>query len=287
MIKKPKYINTRGRLLDLSIPKVMGILNITPDSFYSGSRVSTDDEIILAAEKMMQDGVDIFDIGGYSSRPGASDVEPEEEKRRVLHAIYIVRKRFPLAVISVDTFRAEVAFEAVRNWGADIINDISGGGYDEKMFEVVSELNVPYILMHMRGVPKTMQHNPVYNDVMAEILKWIGERVVKLQNAGVKDILIDPGFGFGKTIDQNYEILDRLGDLIIPGLPILIGLSRKSMIWKPLEVSPNEALAGTVVLNTIALLNGADVLRVHDVKEAVQAIRLVEKLKSVRNDKVV
>jgi dihydropteroate synthase len=228
---------------------------------------------------MLNEGADILDVGGYSSRPGASNVPVEEEKRRVVNAIGLLRKRFPSALISVDTFRSDVALEAINGCGADIINDITGGDSDENMFATVADLNVPYILMHMKGTPETMQHNPVYNDVVSDILKWIGERVVKLQSAGVKDIIIDPGFGFGKTIEQNYELLSRLEDLFIPGLPVLVGLSRKSMIWKTLEIQPEEALAGTSVLNTIALLKGADILRVHDVKEAVQTIRLVGKLK--------
>jgi dihydropteroate synthase len=281
---KPRYISIKGKLLDLAIPKVMGVLNITPDSFYPGSRLNTDNEILVAAEVMLIDGADILDIGGYSSRPGASDVPVEEEKRRVLKAIGLIRKRFPLAVISVDTFRSEIAREAITGCGADIINDISGGDSDEKMFSTVIDLNVPYILMHMKGSPKTMHHNPVYNDVVSEILKWIGERVVKLQSAGVKDIIIDPGFGFGKTIHQNYTLLNHLEDFFIPGLPVLVGLSRKSMIWKTLDILPNDALAGTAVLNTIALLKGADIIRVHDVKEAVQTIRLIEMLKMVEKE---
>jgi dihydropteroate synthase len=279
MTLKPRYINIKGKLLDLAVPKVMGIINVTPDSFYSGSRFNTDNEILKVGETMLIEGADILDVGGYSSRPGASNVPVEEEKRRVVNAIGLLRKRFPSAVISVDTFRSDVALEAINGCGADIINDITGGDSDEKMFATVADLHVPYILMHMKGTPETMQLNPVYDDVVSDILKWIGERVVKLQSAGVKDIIIDPGFGFGKTIEQNYELLSRLEDLFIPGFPVLVGLSRKSMIWKTLEIQPEEALAGTSVLNTIALLKGADILRVHDVKEAVQTIRLVGKLK--------
>jgi dihydropteroate synthase len=284
MIDKPSYINIKGKLLDLSVPKVMGILNITPDSFYSGSRFNTDNEIIKSAETMIEEGADILDVGGFSSRPGAYDVPVDEEKRRVFQAIGLLKKRFPSAIISVDTFRSEVARGAIEDYGADIINDISGGDSDKRMFSTVVDLNVPYILMHMRGTPRTMQENPVYDDVVSEIVKWIGERVVKLQSAGVKDIIIDPGFGFGKTIDQNYELLDRLEDLSIPGLPVLVGFSRKSMIWKLLEISPDEALNGTSVLNTIALLKGADILRVHDVKEAKETIRIVQKLRMRGND---
>lgn len=276
---KPKYISAGGKLIDLTIPKVMGIINITPDSFYNGSRVSGDTEVIALAEKMLRDGADILDIGGYSSRPRADDITVEEESRRVLNAISLVRKEFPGAIISVDTFRAEVAQKAVSVHGANIINDISGGETDEKMFEVVARLNVPYIMMHMKGNPRTMQDNPQYEDVVADILMWFGKRIVKLQDKGVKDIIIDPGFGFGKTIKHNFDMLERLGDFAIAGLPLLVGISRKSMIWKSLSITPDEALNGTSVLNTVALLKGADILRVHDVKEAVQAVRLIQMLK--------
>jgi len=276
---KPKYINAGGKLIDLTVPKVMGIINITPDSFYHESRVTGDKEIMEAAVKMTEEGADILDIGGYSSRPSAEDITAEEEGKRVLNAVKLIRKELPGAIISVDTFRAEIAKEAVTVYGAHIINDISGGGTDEKMFEVVAQLNVPYIMMHMKGTPRTMQENPEYDDVVAEILKWSGSRIVKLQNAGVKDIILDPGFGFGKTIKHNFEMLERLGDFAIAGLPVLVGISRKSMIWKSLSVTPSEALNGTSVLHAVALLKGADILRVHDVKEAVQAVRLIEILK--------
>jgi dihydropteroate synthase len=275
---KSRYINVGGKLLDLRVPRVMGILNITPDSFYKGSRYNTDEEIIMAATRMIKDGADILDIGGYSSRPGAADIQGDEESRRVLKAIKIIRREFPDAVISVDTFRAEIAREAVLGCGAQIINDISGGDGDGEMFGTIEKLNVPYILMHMQGNPRTMQLKPVYDDIVADILKWLGERIFKLKSLGVKDIIIDPGFGFGKTIEQNFEILRGLADFSIAGLPLLAGMSRKSMIWKTLELSADEALNGTAVLNTIALVKGADILRVHDVKEAVQAIRLFEKI---------
>jgi dihydropteroate synthase len=281
--EKPRYINTGGKLLDLTIPKVMGILNITPDSFYKGSRYSTDEEILRAAAGMLEDGADILDIGGYSSRPGAEDVSIVEESRRVLKSIKLISKEFPEAIISIDTFRADIAREAVTGCGAQIINDISGGDADSNMFSVIENLNVPYIMMHMKGAPDTMQNNPVYEDVVSDILKWFGERIFRLRSAGVKDIIIDPGFGFGKTIDHNYELLGRLKDFSIAGLPVLIGVSRKSMIRKTLNVDTDEALNGTTVLNTIALLNGADILRVHDVREAVQAVRLVGKVKKPDN----
>jgi dihydropteroate synthase len=276
---KPKYINAGGKLIDLSVPKVMGIINITPDSFYRGSRVTGEKEIISTAVRMTEEGADILDIGGYSSRPSAEDITAEEEGSRVLNAIRLIRKELPGAIVSVDTFRAEIAKTAVNEYGADIINDISGGDADEKMFGLVTQLNIPYIMMHMKGNPRTMQENPEYDDVVADILNWFGSRIVKLQNAGVKDIIIDPGFGFGKTIKHNFEMLRRLGDFAIAGLPLLAGISRKSMIWKSLSITPSEALNGTSVLHAVALLNGADILRVHDVKEAVQAVKLIELLK--------
>jgi dihydropteroate synthase len=279
ILEKPRYINTGGRLLDLSIPRVMGILNITPDSFYKGSRYRTDEDIRNAAIRMMEEGADILDVGGSSSRPGAEYVSPEEEGSRVLSAIKLIRKELPEAIISVDTFRADIAYKAVLDCGADIINDISGGEADRSMFSTIEKLNVPYVLMHMKGDPRSMQKNPVYDDVVADILKWFGERIFRLQSAGVKDIIIDPGFGFGKTAEHNFEMLRRLGDFSVAGLPLLAGISRKSMIWKSLGITAEEALNGTTALNMIALCNGADILRVHDVKEAVQTIRLFEILK--------
>ncbi len=281
--EKPRYINVGGKLLDLEIPKVMGILNVTPDSFYKGSRYNTDSEIIEAAVKMTEEGADILDVGGYSSRPGAAYVPVDEEKSRVLKAINLIRRELPDVVLSIDTFRADLAEEAIIGSGAAMINDISGGDADERMFSVVEKYNVPYIIMHMLGNPQTMQVNPVYDDVVADILKWLGERIYRLQSRGVKDIIIDPGFGFGKTIDHNYELLRRLSEFSVAGLPLLVGLSRKSMICKILDITASEALNGTTVLNTIALANGADILRVHDVKEAVQAVSLFMKLKSEVN----
>jgi dihydropteroate synthase len=278
-LDKPRYINAGGKLMDLEVPKVMGIINITPDSFYRGSRYKNDKEILIASQSMLMDGADILDVGGYSTRPGAPDISVEEECSRVLGAIKIISSEFPEAIISVDTFRASVAKSAVEECGAHIINDISGGEADPEMFDVVRHLNVPYILMHMQGNPQTMQADPVYNDVVADILKWFGERIFRLRSDGVKDIIIDPGFGFGKTTDHNYDILNRLSDFSIAGLPLLVGLSRKSMIWKTLDITADEALSGTTSLNTIALLKGADILRVHDVKEAVQAVKLTVRLR--------
>jgi dihydropteroate synthase len=276
--EKPRYINAGGKLIDLEVPRVMGIINITPDSFYIGSRYTSDSEIIRAATDMIQNGADIIDVGGYSSRPGAADISTEEESSRVLKAIKMISRELPDAVISVDTFRADVAREAVTGCGAHIINDISGGDGDSVMFSVVGELNVPYIMMHMIGDPRNMQVNPVYDDVVADILKWFGDRIFRLQSVGVKDIIIDPGFGFGKTVAHNFDLLGRLGDFSVAGLPLLVGISRKSMIWKTLGITADDALNGTTALNMAALLKGADILRVHDVKEAVQTVRLFKNI---------
>lgn len=275
----PRYINTGSDLLDLAVPKVMGILNVTPDSFYKGSRYNTDEEILKAAGKMIDEGADILDVGGYSSRPGAADLTKEEEGGRVLKAIKLISRELPKAIISIDTFRADIAMKAVAECGARMINDISGGEADADMFSVVEKLNVPYIMMHMKGNPRTMQENPVYDDIVADILKWFSGKIFRLRSAGVKDIIIDPGFGFGKSADHNFELLRRLGDFSVAGLPLMVGLSRKSMIWKTLGITAEEALNGTTALNAVALANGADILRVHDVKEAVQAIQLLKRIK--------
>lgn len=277
---KPRYINTGGKLLDLDIPRVMGILNVTPDSFYKGSRYTKDSDIVSAATRMLEEGADILDVGGYSSRPGAKDVPEAEEGERVYNAIELIIKKIPQAVVSVDTFRSSIARKAVLEYGALMINDISGGEADKEMFNVVEALNVPYILMHMRGNPRTMVKETSYDDVVADILKWMGEKIVTLHSRGVKDIIIDPGFGFAKTVEQNFEILRRLGEFSVAGLPVLVGLSRKTTVWKTLGIAADEALNGTTVLNTIALMNGASILRVHDVKAAVEAVKLVSKMMS-------
>jgi dihydropteroate synthase len=278
--EKPSYINIRGKLLDLSVPKVMGIINVTPDSFYKGSRVTREKEIIETAVRMIGEGADILDVGGYSSRPGATVVSSAEEEERVLNAIRLINRELPEAIISIDTFRSEIALKAVTGCGAHIINDISGGEADKDMFQVVEKLNIPYIMMHMKGTPATMQDNPVYDDVVADILQWFSKKIVMLHSAGVKDIILDPGFGFGKTACHNFELLQHLEDFAIAGLPLLVGVSRKAMIWKTLGISADDALNGTSVLNAVALLKGADILRVHDVKEAVQAVQLIEQLKA-------
>jgi dihydropteroate synthase len=273
-----KTLNVRGRLIDLSSPKVMGILNVTPDSFFDGNRYTELSQAIKQAERMIAEGATFIDVGGYSSRPGAENISEEEETQRVVSVIAALSKTFPEVAISIDTFRSSVAKAAI-NEGAGIINDISGGELDEKMFETVAELNVPYILMHMRGTPQTMTQLNQYENVIKEVSDYFHERIYKLQSLGVKDIIVDPGLGFAKSIDQNFEVLSHLDYFRIHGKPLLIGLSRKSMIWKTLHASGEEALNGTTSLNTVALLKGASILRVHDVKEAVEVVKLVEKLR--------
>lgn len=276
MLKLTPYsINVRGRLFDLSQPQVMGILNVTPDSFYSGSRMQTDAQIAARAEQIVEEGGTMIDLGAYSSRPGAADVSPEEELSRLSRALGIVRGLFPDVVVSVDTFRAEVARRCVEDYGADIINDISGGTVDEDMFPTVASLNVPYILMHMRGTPQTMQQQTDYKDVTAEVLRYFGEKVDRLHAMGVSDIILDPGYGFAKTLEQNYQLLSRQRVFEVLDLPVLVGVSRKSMICKVLGCTPEEALNGTSVLHALALQQGTHILRVHDVKEAVETIKLV------------
>ena len=279
LLEKPRYINTGGKLLDLNIPRVMGILNITPDSFFKGSRYRTDKEILKAATQMLEDGADILDIGGYSSRPGAEDISVKEEGDRVLKAIKLVRKNLPDAIISVDTFRADIASEAIIEFGANMINDISGGDGDNNMFSVVSKLNVPYIIMHMKGDPGNMQDNPTYSDVIAEVIYFFEKQVAVARSTGIQGIIIDPGFGFGKTVEHNYRLLSGLETLQFLEVPVMVGISRKSMICKVLGTGPENALTGTSVLQTIALMKGALLLRTHDVKEAVEAVKLVETLK--------
>ena len=270
-------LNVGGKILDLSAPKVMGILNITPDSFFEGSRTQSEKEILTQAEKMLTEGADILDLGAYSSRPGATDISVEEEKQRLIPAVKLIVKHFPEAVISVDTFRASIAKKAIES-GAHIINDISGGNLDQEMFKTVGKLGVPYILMHMKGTPQTMKDLTDYVDLCSEIKLYFSEKIAQLKQAGVKDIVLDLGFGFAKNIPQNFELLKQLADFRTLGFPILAGLSRKSMIYKTLDIDANKALNGTTVLNTIALLNGASILRVHDVKEAREAILLINKI---------
>lgn len=274
----PYTINVGGKLMDLSEPQVMGILNITPDSFYSESRKNTEEEIAGRVNAILAEGGSIIDVGAYSSRPGADNISAEEEKDRLRGALQILRRTAPEAVVSVDTFRADVARMCVEEYGVQIINDISGGQLDPQMFETVAALGVPYVLMHMKGNPQTMQQEPHYEDLLTEMLQYFGSKVQRLHELGVKDIILDPGFGFAKTMDHNYELMNRLKDLSVLELPILVGVSRKSMIYKLLDGTPEGALNGTSVLNTLALLKGASILRVHDVKAAVEVVQIVKKM---------
>ena len=274
----PYTINVGGKLMDLSEPQVMGILNITPDSFYSESRKNTEEEIAGRVNAILAEGGSIIDVGAYSSRPGADNISAEEEKDRLRGALQIFRRTAPEAVVSVDTFRADVARMCVEEYGVQIINDISGGQLDPQMFETVAALGVPYVLMHMKGNPQTMQQEPHYEDLLTEMLQYFGSKVQRLHELGVKDIILDPGFGFAKTMDHNYELMNRLKDLSVLELPILVGVSRKSMIYKLLDGTPEGALNGTSVLNTLALLKGASILRVHDVKAAVEVVQIVKKM---------
>lgn len=276
---RPFSLNLKGRLTKYDHPAVMGILNVTPDSFYAGSRVTGTVELHRRVERMLAQGADIIDVGGYSSRPGADDVSPEEEMARVRRGVEAIRRVSADIPVSVDTFRADVARHAVLDWGADIVNDISGGAIDSGMFPTVAELKVPYVLMHMRGTPATMQTMTDYEDVTADVVAELSGLMHQLELAGVADIIIDPGFGFAKTLDQNYELMRHLPQMAqLLGKPVLVGISRKSMITKLLSVTADEALPGTVALNTFALLNGASILRVHDVEAAVQAVRIVSRL---------
>lgn len=266
----------RGKVMDLSTPKIMGVLNVTPDSFYDGGLYLDEQHLLKQAEKMIHDGVDFIDIGGYSSRPGAQDIPAEEEWNRVHRAIKSIKKEFPEVILSIDTFRAEVAHQAI-NEGCDMINDISAGQLDKNMLKTVAALQVPYAMMHMRGTPQTMSQLTTYDNLMQDILNYFHVILYQLNQYGIKDVLIDPGFGFSKTVEQNFELLRHLDQLHILGRPLLVGVSRKSMIWKTLNTSPEFSLNGTTVLNTLGLLKGAAVLRVHDVKEAKETITLIGK----------
>ena len=271
-------LNIKGSLLDLSSPKIMGILNVAPDSFYDGGVYSNENEILKQAEKMILDGVDIIDIGGYSSKPGAKKITIKEEEKRVLPIIKLIYKTFKKTIISVDTFRSEIAEKSI-NAGASIINDISGGDFDNNIYKIAERYKAPYIMMHMKGDPSNMQINPTYQNINYEIIKNLSKKIDFAQKKGVCDIIIDPGFGFGKTIEHNYQILNNLKLYKVLHKPILIGVSRKSMIYKLLKTDPSKALNGTTALNTIALINGANILRVHDVKQANEVIKLCGFLK--------
>lgn len=272
-------LNLRGRLLELREPQIMGILNVTPDSFYSDSRTPDEAHITDRVRQMMDEGADMIDIGGYSSRPGADDVTPEEEMDRLRRGLRIVRKLYPEVPVSVDTFRADVARMCIEEEGADIINDISGGMMDRQMFRTVARLGVPYILMHMQGTPDTMQVAPHYDNLRREVMLYFAERIDRLCQMGAKDIVVDPGFGFGKTLEHNYELMNHLEDFAVFNLPLLVGISRKSMIYKLTGGTPQTSLNGTTVLNTISLVKGAHILRVHDVKAAAEAKQIYMAMK--------
>ena len=273
-------LNLKGALLDLTTPVVMGIVNVTPDSFYSESRNVTSGKILCAVEKILNDGGKIIDLGAYSSRPSADHVETDEELRRLSYALDIIRKNFPDIIISVDTFRADVARFVVENYGVAMINDISGGTLDERMFETVADLHVAYVLMHMRGVPATMQQYTEYRNVTAEVLHFLETRLNALRRLGVNDVVVDPGFGFAKTLEQNYMLLKDLACFSELNAPLLVGVSRKSMIYNLLGTDPQHALNGTIAVNMLALTGGASILRVHDVKEAVETVRIFEQYRS-------
>ena len=267
----------KGCLYSLKKPKVMGILNLTPDSFFEGSRVTTEKSVLVEAEKKIREGADFLDLGGYSTRPGATAISIEEEIARVIPAVATIKRHFPDILLSVDTFRSQVAKAAMEE-GGDIVNDISAGNLDPEMLPLIAQLNVPYIAMHMKGTPQTMQSVSDYTDLVPEILAYFSKKVEQFRNFGIKDVIIDPGFGFAKTTAQNFELLKELKSLSRLGLPVLAGVSRKSMIYKTLKISANEALNGTTALNMFALMQGANILRVHDVKEAKETIQLFEQL---------
>ena len=275
-------LNSKGTLVDLTRPSVMAILNITPDSFFAGSRTSGIKDALKKVETFINEGAKFIDIGAYSSRPGAADVSEKEEIERLIPILKAVNYEFPNTIISVDTFRAKVAEEAIFS-GANIINDIAGGDLDAEMFNTVAKLKVPYIMMHMKGTPQNMQQNPVYEDVVAEVFSYFNTKIQKLRNLGIKDVIIDPGFGFAKTITHNYQLLQQMESLNVFELPILVGFSRKSMITKVLDIKTEDAVNGTSILNTIALQKGANILRVHDVEAAMECIKLNEKVNNPSN----
>lgn len=277
MFSEKTLIHCGGKLLDLSTPKVMGILNVTPDSFYPESRLMNEAEVLQLAEQMRQDGAAILDVGGLSTRPGAEEISVDEELHRVIPAIRKILKEFPDAIVSIDTFRSKVAKEAVAA-GATMVNDISAGRLDADFLTTIAKLKIPYVLMHMQGTPQTMQDNPSYESVVNDVFNFLKKRLIQLNRLGIHDIILDPGFGFGKSVEHNYQLLQHLSVLRTLGLPVLAGLSRKSMICKVLHVNPANALNGTTALHAVALLQGAKILRVHDVKEAVETIELMAAL---------
>jgi len=274
-------LNCRGKLLDLSEPKIAGILNVTPDSFYDGGKYNTETSILNRTKQLISEGVDIIDIGAFSSRPGAELISEKEEINRLEFTLKIIRKKFPDIILSVDTYRSEVAKFVVKEYNIEIINDISGGNFDSEMFNTIAKLNVPYVIMHMQGTPQNMQKNPIYDDVVKDLLLYFSQKIELAKKIGINDIIIDPGLGFGKTIEQNYKLLKESEIFQITERPIMVGLSRKSMIYNLNGKTPENALPGTLALNMIALRKGANILRVHDVKETKQIIDIFKKLKSV------
>lgn len=273
------FINCKGTLVDLSVPKIMGILNCTPDSFFDGGNYKNESDFLKQAEKLLTDGADFIDIGAYSSKPNADFVSEDEELARMVPVVELVLKHFPETLISVDTFRAAVAKASVES-GAAMVNDIAAGMLDDKMLETVGKLKVPYIMMHMRGTPQTMVKLTQYDDIVKEMLEYFAERINTARHLGIDDIIIDPGFGFAKTLAQNYEVLNKMELFQMTDLPILAGMSRKSMVYKLLDITPQEALNGTTVLNTLALIKGANIVRVHDVKEAAETVKIFNQLRT-------
>ena len=276
-------LNLRGRLVTIDRPWVMGIINITPDSFYSGSRVNDERTLIARVGQMLADGADVLDVGACSTRPGSESVDARGEMERLEWALKVIGREAPNTIISVDTYRAEVVRRCVEEWGVDIINDISGGTIDEAMFSTVAALRVPYVLMHMRGTPETMSSLTDYDNVAADVLEWMARRIDELRQMGVADVIADPGFGFAKTMEQNYELLARLEAFHALNAPLLVGVSRKRMIYTPLECTADDALNGTTVVNTLALQQGAHILRVHDVKAACEAVKLITLLREAQH----
>ncbi len=279
-LKRKNKINIGSEEIDFTIPIVMGIVNVTPDSFYDGGKMEDEKVLLTSVEKMVNDGVTILDIGGISTKPGALQVSTKTELERLLPAVTAIRKNFPGIPFSIDTFRSWVAVRIIDEVGPVMVNDISGGSLDSSMFETIGKLKVPYILSHIQGTPATMQDNPQYEDIIKEISSYFSEKIKRLTKLGVEDIIIDPGFGFGKNLDHNYELLNRLDSFKVFQLPVLAGLSRKSMVWKALEITPETALNGTSVANTLALMGGADILRVHDVMEAVEVVKIFCEIKA-------
>ncbi len=279
-LKRKNSINVGGELIEFTVPIVMGVVNVTPDSFYDGGKMQDEKVLLTSVEKMIADGASIIDVGAVSTRPGAQMISTKIELGRLLPAVQAVRKNFPEIPISIDTFRSWVAVRVIDEIGSVIVNDVSGGTLDSKMFETMGKLGIPYILSHIQGTPQTMQDDPQYTDIIKDISTYFSEKVKKLTKVGVKDIIIDPGFGFGKTVENNFELLNRLDSFKVFQLPVMVGVSRKSMIWKALETDAENALNGTTVANSMALLGGADILRVHDVKEAVEAVKIFCEIKA-------